>query len=109
MFESVIDVTPRFFPIPHQPKTISNKLPLILDFGLSIKYPSDGVLQDVHWSEGLFGYFPTYSLGNVYAGCLFEAMQNQLPSLNKNLKIGNLSEATEWLSCSVHQLSLIHI
>ena len=59
------------------------------DFGLSIKYPSDGVLQDVHWSEGLFGYFPTYSLGNVYAGCLFEAMQNQLPSLNKNLKSGN--------------------
>ena len=73
------------------------------DFGLSIKYPSDGVLQDVHWSEGLFGYFPTYSLGNVYAGCLFEAMQNQLPSLNKNLKIGNLSEAIEWLSSSVHQ------
>jgi carboxypeptidase Taq len=60
-------------------------------------------LQDVHWSEGLFGYFPTYSLGNVYAGCLFEAMQNQLPSLNKNLKIGNLSEAIEWLSSSVHQ------
>ena len=73
------------------------------DFGLVIKYPSDGVLQDVHWSEGLFGYFPTYSLGNVYAGCLFEAMQGQLPELDQNLNSGNLTEATGWLANSVHK------
>ena len=38
------------------------------DFGVKVDKPSNGVLQDVHWSEALFGYFPTYSLGNVYAG-----------------------------------------
>ena len=73
------------------------------DFGLVIKHSSDGVLQDVHWSEGLFGYFPTYSLGNVYAGCLFEAMQGQLPELDQNLNSGNLTEATGWLANSVHK------
>jgi carboxypeptidase Taq len=40
------------------------------DFGFAVDKASNGVLQDVHWSVGLFGYFPTYSLGNVYAGCL---------------------------------------
>ena len=43
-----------------------------LDFQLDVKELSDGFLQDVHWSAGLFGYFPTYTLGNIYAGCLFE-------------------------------------
>ncbi len=38
------------------------------DFGYAVDKPSNGVLQDVHWSVGLFGYFPTYTLGNVYAG-----------------------------------------
>merc|ERR1712137_423983 len=44
------------------------------DFGYAVDRPSNGVLQDVHWSVGLFGYFPTYSLGNVYAGCLNTAL-----------------------------------
>ena len=39
------------------------------DFGETVPDPSLGVLQDVHWSIGLFGYFPTYSLGNIYAAC----------------------------------------
>ena len=73
------------------------------DFGLVIEKPSDGILQDVHWSEGLFGYFPTYSLGNVYAGCLFEAMQIQIPALNENLNSGDLTEAIAWLANSVQK------
>ena len=73
------------------------------DFGLVIEKPSDGILQDVHWSEGLFGYFPTYSLGNVYAGCLFEAMQIQMPALNENLNSGDLTEAIAWLANSVQK------
>ena len=43
------------------------------DFGVAVDRPAHGVLQDVHWSVGLFGYFPTYTLGNVYAGCLHGA------------------------------------
>lgn len=67
------------------------------DFGLEVDRPSNGMLQDVHWSEGLFGYFPTYSLGNVYAGCLHQAMRKDLPDLDADLGQGQLAPATGWL------------
>jgi len=54
-------------------------------------------LQDVHWSVGLFGYFPTYSLGNVYAGCLNKAMRVAVPDLDTQLAGGDASAATGWL------------
>ncbi len=71
------------------------------DFGYAVDKPSNGVLQDVHWSVGLFGYFPTYSLGNVYAGCLNEAMQSALPNLDANLAMGETGQATAWLGAHV--------
>ncbi|WP_299416929.1 carboxypeptidase M32 [uncultured Sulfitobacter sp.] len=71
------------------------------DFGYAVDKPSNGVLQDVHWSVGLFGYFPTYSLGNVYAGCLNEAMRKALPDLDANLAQGDTSAATAWLGENV--------
>ncbi|MEP1198769.1 carboxypeptidase M32 [Tateyamaria sp.] len=67
------------------------------DFGYQVDKPSNGVLQDVHWSEGLFGYFPTYSLGNVYAGCLNEALRVAVPDLDAQLARGDTSAATGWL------------
>ena len=67
------------------------------DFGFAVDKPSNGVLQDVHWPVGLFGYFPTYSLGNVYAGCLNEAMRAALPDLDADLSRGDTSAATGWL------------
>ncbi|MEL7280708.1 MAG: carboxypeptidase M32 [Pseudomonadota bacterium] len=67
------------------------------DFGYAVDKPSNGVLQDVHWSVGLFGYFPTYSLGNVYAGCLYEALKTDLPDLDTHLAKGDPSPATDWL------------
>jgi carboxypeptidase Taq len=71
------------------------------DFGYAVDKPSNGVLQDVHWSVGLFGYFPTYSLGNVYAGCLNEAMRSALPNLDNQLARGDTSAATKWLGKNV--------
>lgn len=71
------------------------------DFGYAVDKPSNGVLQDVHWSVGLFGYFPTYSLGNVYAGCLNEAMRKALPNLDAELAKGDTSSATAWLGANV--------
>jgi len=68
------------------------------DFGFAVDRPSNGVLQDVHWSVGLFGYFPTYSLGNVYAGCLNEAMRAALPDLDVDLARGDTGRATGWLA-----------
>jgi carboxypeptidase Taq len=67
------------------------------DFGVAVDRPRNGVLQDVHWSVGLFGYFPTYSLGNVYAGVLHEALREDLLDLDTALANGDPSPATEWL------------
>jgi carboxypeptidase Taq len=67
------------------------------DFGFAVDKASNGVLQDVHWPVGLFGYFPTYTLGNVYAGCLHEAVRKAVPDLDDDLSRGNTSRATGWL------------
>ena len=67
------------------------------DFGYAVDKPSNGVLQDVHWSVGLFGYFPTYALGNVYAGCLHEALRGAVPDLDAQLARGETGAATGWL------------
>ncbi len=73
------------------------------DFGVKVGKPSDGCLQDVHWSEGLFGYFPTYTLGNVYAGCLYQALRAAVPDLDAYLARGNIEAATRWLGANVHR------
>ncbi len=67
------------------------------DFGMTVDRPSNGCLQDVHWSIGLFGYFPTYTLGNVYAGCLYQALRAAVPDLDDQLGRGDTSAATGWL------------
>jgi carboxypeptidase Taq len=73
------------------------------DFGYAVDKPSNGVLQDVHWSEGLFGYFPTYTLGNVYAGCLNVALRQAVPSLDDDLARGDTAKATGWLRANLQQ------
>lgn len=69
----------------------------LADFGVAVDRPSHGMLQDVHWSVGLFGYFPTYSLGNVYAGCLMKALRQDIPDLDTALAEGRPTVATAWL------------
>ncbi|MXW84856.1 MAG: carboxypeptidase M32, partial [Boseongicola sp. SB0667_bin_21] len=64
---------------------------------------SNGVLQDVHWSEGLFGYFPTYTLGNVYAGCLHAAMRREVSGLDEALAEGATEPARRWLGERIHR------
>ncbi len=73
------------------------------DFGYAVDKPSNGILQDVHWSEGLFGYFPTYTLGNVYAGCLHTALRAAVPDLDSDLAKGDTSRATGWLRENLQQ------
>ncbi|MGR3198248.1 MAG: carboxypeptidase M32 [Paracoccus sp. (in: a-proteobacteria)] len=67
------------------------------DFGVAVDRPANGVLQDVHWAVGLFGYFPTYALGNVYAGCLNRALRAAVPDLDDALARGDATPGTEWL------------
>lgn len=77
------------------------------DFGYPVDRPANGVLQDVHWAVGLFGYFPTYALGNVYAGCLFAAMQPDLPQLQSQLEAGDSSAATGWLRARLQRFGAL--
>ena len=71
---------------------------------LGIHPPSnaDGVLQDVHWSAGLIGYFPTYSLGNLYASQFYEAAENELGDLPAMFARGEFQPLKDWLNKNVH-------
>lgn len=75
----------------------------VRDFGYPVDKPSHGCLQDVHWSVGLFGYFPTYSLGNVYAGCLHKALREQVSGVDVALASGDARPATAWLRENLQQ------
>ena len=57
----------------------------------------DGPLQDVHWPEGLFGYFPCYTLGAMYAAQWFAAMRREMPDLDARITRGELSPVFNWL------------
>ena len=72
------------------------------DFGYKIEKPSQGILQDVHWAAGAFGYFPTYTLGNVYAACLYQKMRESVCNLDVSLSNGDLTCATAWLREHIH-------
>jgi carboxypeptidase Taq len=71
---------------------------------LGIQSPTDasGVLQDVHWSAGLFGYFPTYSLGNLYASQLFDQAAMELGDLEPAFARGEFQPLRNWLQTKVH-------
>jgi carboxypeptidase Taq len=72
-------------------------------FGLDVPDAARGVLQDVHWSAGLIGYFPTYALGNLIAGQLWERAHADLPDLDQSIAAGELSPLREWLRENVHR------
>lgn len=70
-----------------------------------IRPPSDtlGVLQDVHWSAGLFGYFPSYALGNLFAAQLGEQISCEHPELFQEVSEGKFDTLREWLRENIHQ------
>ena len=71
--------------------------------GLDPPDDADGCLQDTHWASGLFGYFPTYTLGNVYAAQLFEAAERQLGGLEDDFRAGRFERLLGWLRENVHR------
>lgn len=72
---------------------------------LGVRPDSDasGVLQDVHWSGGSFGYFPSYALGYMYAAQFKNTMLKDLPNYDQLLEEGNLQPIREWLTERIHQ------
>ncbi|MFT3706496.1 MAG: carboxypeptidase M32 [Archangium sp.] len=70
--------------------------------GLEVKSVGQGVLQDIHWAYGEFGYFPTYALGNLYAASLWKTMSREVNGLEKSISDGELGPVKRWLREKVH-------
>ena len=70
--------------------------------GLEVKEASKGILQDVHWSGGMFGYFPTYALGSAYASQIYAKMAKEI-DIESVLKSKNTLEINEWLKKNIHK------
>ena len=71
--------------------------------GIQPESDANGVLQDIHWSAGLVGYFATYSLGNLYASQFFDAAESELGDLSQLFIKGEFNVLKEWLNKNVHQ------
>ncbi len=70
--------------------------------GVTPDTDADGVMQDIHWPSGLYGYFPTYTLGNVISLQLYEAALRNLSDLQKQLENGNTAPLLGWMREHVH-------
>jgi carboxypeptidase Taq len=71
--------------------------------GIDVSSDAEGCLQDVHWSHGSFGYFPTYSLGSFYAAQFYSAAEKAIPTLTQQISNGDLLPLREWLRENIHQ------
>jgi len=70
--------------------------------GVEVENDSEGVMQDTHWASGLYGYFPTYALGNIYSGQLLAALSRDLQNWRSQFAQGNLEDIRAWLIKNVH-------
>ena len=75
--------------------------------GITPDTDTHGALQDVHWSHGSFGYFPTYTLGNLYASQFFRTAKQAMPSLEADMAQGQLKPLKHWLNAQIHKNSKI--
>ena len=71
--------------------------------GLELKSDAEGVLQDVHWSGGAFGYFPSYCIGNMIASQLWYTVLEQMPGIEMDFERGDFSRLLGWLRTNIHQ------
>jgi carboxypeptidase Taq len=91
-----------------------NELPLVWNqkyanyLGVKVQDDSEGVMQDTHWASGLYGYFPSYALGNIYSGQIVDAITKDLPDWHGQLADGKLDEVNEWLKKNIHSQSNLY-
>jgi len=76
--------------------------------GVKIENDSEGVLQDIHWASGYFGYFPSYALGNVYGGQILAMLQRDMPSWKEQVAKGNFLPIRQWLTKNVHSYGSLY-
>jgi carboxypeptidase Taq len=72
--------------------------------GVEPKTDAEGVLQDVHWSMGAFGYFPSYALGNLYGLQFWSALRSDLPNVDEAIEAGRFSLILAWLRDKIHSM-----
>ncbi len=70
--------------------------------GVVIPDDNQGILQDIHWSHGSFGYFPTYSIGSFYAAQFFRQAEKDIPKLKQQLARGKTDKLLKWLRKNIH-------
>lgn len=83
------------------PELWNNKMQTLL--GITPANDAEGCLQDIHWSLGLVGYFPSYTLGNLYAGTIFSSLTKTFPDWDKKIASGDLLFIKEFLNTYIHQ------
>lgn len=94
-FEIEKQIIENTLPVKELPEVWNHLMKTLL--GIRPKNDSEGCLQDVHWSMGAFGYFPTYALGNLYAAEFFEAFEGDYPDWEERVSKGELLFVKEWL------------
>jgi len=77
-------------------------------FNIDVPTDTVGVLQDVHWSGGGIGYFPTYTLGNLYSAQFYDTIKKDIPDISKKIEKGNFFEVREWLRKNIHSVGKTH-
>ena len=70
--------------------------------GVTVENDAEGVMQDTHWASGLYGYFPTYALGNIYSGQILAAITKENPNWRVELSQGNLTPVRKWLTNNIY-------
>lgn len=71
--------------------------------GITPQTDKDGCMQDIHWMDGTFGYFPTYTLGAIYAAQLFKAAKDASPEINEGIAKGEFAPLMGWLKTNIHE------
>ncbi|MFW6368929.1 MAG: carboxypeptidase M32 [Spirochaetota bacterium] len=83
--------------LPDAWRELSGKL-----IGVQPERDAEGVLQDIHWSMGAMGYFPTYALGNLYGACFWNALRRDIPDVYERIAGGELTPVLDWLRKHIH-------
>jgi carboxypeptidase Taq len=89
------------FPLEQLPEQWNSRMYDYL--GIDVPTDTEGVLQDVHWSGGSIGYFPTYALGNLISAQLWEKIAADLPDLDESFEAGEFSLLRDWLRDNLHR------
>jgi carboxypeptidase Taq len=100
-FELELDLLEEKLTVAELPGAWNQKITEFL--GITPKTDREGVLQDMHWSGGEFGYFPTYAIGTIYASQLFKQFLKEHPTADQEISKGDFTAILQWLTDHIYQ------